>query len=153
MSTRPTAVSLSLSLQWATRDHPEHRACLPRHRVARWIKAALSSDAEIAVRIVGTEEGRQLNHQFRQKDYATNVLTFDYAQSPMVMADLILCAPVIEQEAREQGKTLAAHYAHMLVHGTLHAQGWDHIQAKEAKAMEALEATLMQRLGFANPYA
>lgn len=153
MSTRPVAPSLSLSLQWATREHPDHRACLPRHKVARWIKAALSSHAEITVRMVGAEEGRQLNHQFRQKDYATNVLTFDYAQSPVVLADLILCAPVIEQEAREQGKPLAAHYAHMLVHGTLHAQGWDHIKAKEAKAMEALETTLMQQLGFDNPYA
>jgi probable rRNA maturation factor len=158
MSTRSSktgaaAASLSLSFQWATREFKDHRECLPRHRVMRWIKAALSADAEITVRIVGAEEGQMLNKQFRQKDHATNVLTFDYAHTPVVMADLILCAPVIEREAQEQGKPLAAHYAHMLVHGTLHAQGWDHIKAKEAKAMEAFETTLMQQLGFDDPYA
>jgi probable rRNA maturation factor len=142
--------TLSLSLQFADK---RHRDTLPRHKVARWIKAALESDAEIAVRLVDAEEGQALNRDFRKKDYATNVLTFDYAQEPVVMADLILCAPVIEQEAAEQGKTLEAHYAHMLVHGTLHAQGWDHIKKKEAEAMEALEREILAKLGFADPYA
>ena len=141
--------TLSLSLQFADKSH---RDSLPRHKVARWIKAALDTDAEIAVRIVGTDEGQALNQDFRKKNYATNVLTFDYAQEPVVMADLVICAPVIEQEAAEQGKTLEAHYAHMLVHGTLHAQGWDHIKKKEAEAMEAREREILAALGFADPY-
>ena len=141
--------SLSLSLQFADK---RHKATLPRHKVARWLKAALDGDAELAVRLVDAEEGRALNRDFRKKDYATNVLTFDYAQEPVVMADLIICAPVIEQEAQEQGKTLEAHYAHMLVHGALHAQGWDHIKKKEAEAMEALEREIMATLGFDDPY-
>jgi len=94
-----------------------------------------------------------LNREFRKKDYATNVLTFDYMQSPVVMADLVLCAPVVAKEAREQGKTLQAHYAHLLVHGTLHSQGWDHETSEaDAEAMEAHEIEIMQRLGFKNPY-
>lgn len=142
--------TLSLSLQFADKRHKD---ALPRHKVARWIKAALSTDAEIAVRLVDAEEGQALNRDFRKKDYATNVLTFDYAQEPVVMADLIICAPVIEQEAQEQGKTLEAHYAHMLVHGTLHAQGWDHLKKKQAEAMEAREREILAGLGFADPYA
>ncbi|AWI54852.1 rRNA maturation RNase YbeY [Aquabacterium olei] len=141
--------SLSLSLQFADK---RHRDILPRHKVARWLKAALEGDAELAVRIVDAEEGQTLNRDYRQKDYATNVLTFDYATEPVVMADLILCAPVIEREAEEQGKTLEAHYAHMLVHGALHAQGWDHLEDDEAQAMEAREREVMAALGFADPY-
>ena len=142
--------TLSLSLQFADK---RHRDTLPRHKVARWIKAALEADAEIAVRLVDAEEGQSLNRDFRKKDYATNVLTFDYAQEPVVMADLIICAPVIEQEAQEQGKSLEAHYAHMLVHGVLHAQGWDHLKKKEAEAMEAREREILAALGFDDPYA
>ena len=142
--------TLSLSLQFADK---RHRDILPRHKVARWVKAALAADAEITVRIVDAEEGLTLNHGFRKKKYATNVLTFDYAHEPVVVADLIVCAPVIAQEAAEQGKTLEAHYAHMLVHGTLHAQGWDHIKKKEAEAMEAREREILAALGFDDPYA
>ena len=141
---------LSLSLQFADASH---RAELPRHKVARWIRAALEAPGEITVRIVGAEEGQALNRDYRAKDYATNVLTFDYSHAPVVAADLILCAPVVEAEARAQGITLQAHYAHMLVHGTLHAQGFDHEDDAEARAMEARETTLMQALGFADPYA
>ena len=105
------------------------------------------------MRIVGEEEGRALNLAYRQKDYATNVLTFDYAQEPVVMADLVLCAPVVAREAKEQGKTLAAHYAHLLVHGTLHAQGWDHeTSAADAEEMEAYEIEILAGLGVKNPY-
>ncbi|RCW74541.1 rRNA maturation RNase YbeY [Pseudorhodoferax soli] len=145
---------LQLSLQFAAFDGvAEHRAALPRHKVQRWIRHALDTDAEITVRIVGAEEGQALNRDYRQRDYATNVLTFDYTQEPVVTADLVLCAPVVAQEARENGKTLQAHYAHLLVHGTLHAQGWDHETGEEdAEAMEAREAEILERLGFQNPY-
>ncbi|QEA12423.1 rRNA maturation RNase YbeY [Comamonas flocculans] len=143
---------LALSLQFA-RDAAQHRALLARHRVARWLRHALDADAEITVRIVGEPEGRQLNATYRRKDYATNVLTFDYQQQPVVVADLVLCAPVVEREAREQNKTLQEHYAHLLVHGALHAQGWDHETGEEdARAMEARETAILLRLGFADPY-
>ncbi|AVP56206.1 rRNA maturation RNase YbeY [Pulveribacter suum] len=145
---------LSLSLQFA--PGPEtaaHRTALPRHRVARWIRHALAVDAEITVRIVGSEEGQRLNREFRRKDYATNVLTFDYQQQPLAIADLVLCAPVVEREAREQNKTLEEHYAHLLVHGALHAQGWDHETSEDdAREMEAYETAILQELGFADPY-
>jgi probable rRNA maturation factor len=141
---------LSLSLQFAD---PRHRALLPRHKVARWITAALESPAQITVRIVDEDEGRTLNHGYRGKDYATNVLTFDYEHEPLVIADLVLCAPVVEREAREQGIELVAHYAHLLVHGTLHAQGYDHEDEAEAVVMEARESELLPVLGFADPYA
>lgn len=144
---------LTLSLQFA-RDAAAHRATLPRHKVTRWIRHALAVDAEITVRIVGAEEGQRLNREFRQKDYATNVLTFDYQQEPTAVADLVLCAPVVEREAREQNKSLEEHYAHLLVHGTLHAQGWDHeTSAEDADEMEAYETEIMEELGYADPYA
>ena len=142
--------TLSLSLQFADK---RHRDLLPRHKVARWLKAALDTDAELTVRMVDAEEGQALNRDYRQKDYATNVLTFDYTQEPVVMADLILCAPVIEREAQEQNKALVAHYAHMLVHGALHAQGWDHQEDDEAQAMEQREREILAALGFDDPYA
>lgn len=150
-----TLNQLSLSLQFGKFDGvAEHRAVLSRHKVTRWIRHALSSDAEITVRIVGTEEGQQLNREYRKKDYATNVLTFDYTQEPVVTADLVLCAPVVAREAVEQNKSLEEHYAHLLVHGTLHAQGWDHeTSAEDADEMESYETAIMQELGFAAPYA
>jgi probable rRNA maturation factor len=147
--------TLQLSLQFGDlADAALHRIALPRHKVARWIRHALAADAEITVRIVGLEEGRALNRDYRQKDYATNVLTFDYTREPLVTADLVLCAPVVEQEAREQGKTLQAHYAHLLVHGTLHAQGWDHETSRaDAEEMEAYEIQILARLNLPNPYS
>ena len=147
--------TLTLSLQFARFDGAaEHRAALPRHKVARWIRHALALDAEITVRIVGENEGRQLNREYRKKDYATNVLTFDYTQEPVVSADLVLCAPVVAREAAEQNKPLAEHYAHLLVHGTLHAQGWDHETSEEdAQEMEDYETAILQELGYPDPYA
>lgn len=145
---------LSLSLQFGElKDAARHRAALPRHSVARWIRHALETDAEITVRIVDAEEGLALNRDYRQRDYATNVLTFDYTQEPIVTADLVLCAPVIAKEAKENKKTLAAHYAHLLVHGTLHAQGWDHETGEaDAEAMEAREIEILAGLGIKPPY-
>ena len=145
---------LQLSLQFGDIPYAaRHRAALPRHFVARCLRHALERDAEITVRIVGAEEGQQLNASYRGKDYATNVLTFDYAQTPMVLADLVLCAPVVAQEAKAQSKTLAEHYAHLLVHGCLHAQGWDHeTSLKDAHAMEAREVAILAGLGLRNPY-
>jgi probable rRNA maturation factor len=145
---------LQLSLQFG--DIPNaarHRAALPRHAVTRAIRHALALEAEITVRIVGEDEGRALNQSYRKKDYATNVLTFDYAQDPVVLADLVLCAPVVAREAKEQGKTLAAHYTHLLVHGTLHAQGWDHETSEaDAEEMESYEVDILAGLGLRNPY-
>ena len=145
---------LALALQFGR--FPEvaaHRRIVTRARVARWTRFAIDAPAEITVRIVGEVEARELNRQYRRRDYATNVLTFDYARAPVVLADLVLCGPVVAREAREQGKALEAHYAHLLVHGTLHAQGWDHEAGEEqAQEMEALEILLLGALGYTNPY-
>ena len=140
---------LSLSLQFAD---PRHRALLPRHKVMRWVRAGLELPGEITVRIVSPEEGQRLNLEFRSKDYATNVLTFDYSHEPVVVADLVICAEVVEREALAAQTDIAAYYAHMLVHGTLHAQGYDHEEEDEALCMEARETELMLGLGFADPY-
>jgi len=105
------------------------------------------------VRIVGKEEAQALNLQYRGKDYATNVLTFDYQRAPVVQADLVLCGPVVAREAWMMDRTLEAYYAHLLVHGTLHAQGYDHeTNERDALEMEALEVLLVQALGYPNPY-
>ncbi len=146
---------LDLSLQFGTFDNEAaHRALLTEAKVTQWIQHALAVDAEMAVRIVGIEEGQALNLQYRKKDYATNVLTFNYQYEPSVQADLVICGPVIEREAQEQNKTLQEHYAHMIVHGTLHAQGWDHETSEaDADEMEAYETEIMEEMGFADPYA
>jgi probable rRNA maturation factor len=145
---------LELSLQFGTfPGAAAHRAVLTPARLRRWLETALNGPGEMAVRVVGAEEGQALNRQYRGKDYATNVLTFHYSQEPLVAADLVLCAPVVEREAKEQGKSLEAHYAHLLVHGTLHAQGYDHESGeREALEMEALEILLLGALGYPNPY-
>ncbi len=146
---------LGLSLQFALHEAAaEHRAALPRHQVTRWIRHALQCDAQITVRIVDTAEGRALNRDYRHRDYATNVLTFDYGDDEPLSADLVLCAPVVAREAHEQGRPLQAHYAHLIVHGSLHAQGWDHeTSTADAQAMEARETLILARLGFDDPYA
>ena len=143
------AVELNLSLQ---QPDARHRVHLPRHRVMRWLRAALEGPAEITVRIVDAEEGQALNREYRQRDYATNVLTFDYQHEPVVVADLVLCAPVVEREAAEMGLPVADHYAHLLVHGALHAQGHDHEEDEEAEAMESREREILKGLGLHDPY-
>ena len=149
MTARASRPALSLSLQFAD---ARHRGLLPRHRVQRWLRAALGHPAELTVRIVGDDEGQALNRDFRGKDYPTNVLTFDYEQAPVVMADLVLAAGVVEREAAELGIPLADHYAHLLVHGALHAQGFDHEDDADAAVMEARETEILRRLGLADPY-
>jgi probable rRNA maturation factor len=154
--TQPRTPKLALTLQFpAAKAFPAHKAVLARASVERWIKASLFADAELTVRFVDASEGRALNRSYRQKDYATNVLTFAYAESEAdpVTGDLILCCPVVEKEASEQNKPLAAHYAHLIVHGTLHAQGYDHEDETEAEEMEAIETGIMKDLGFTDPYS
>ncbi len=150
MSARSRVTSeLHLSLQ---QPEGRHRAVLTRARVRKWLRAALEAPAEITVRIVGEAESRELNRSYRGQDHATNVLTFNYQRQPIVVADLVLCAPVVEREAKEQGKSIDAHYAHLLVHGALHASGFDHERAADAKKMEAREVELLAALGLRNPY-
>lgn len=148
-----SVVALSLSLQFADTSH---REVLTRYRVQKWLTHALNplqvQQATFCVRIVGEGEGRSLNQTYRGKDYATNVLTFDYAQGPVLEADLVLCAPVVAKEAQEQHKELMAHYAHLLVHGALHAQGYDHENEQDACIMEQLEVNILTEMGFSNPY-
>lgn len=141
---------LQLSLQFADASL---RPLLPRHTVQRWLCAALDAPAEITVRFVGDDEGRRLNREFRAKDYATNVLTFDYQHDPMVVADLVLAAGVLQREAADLGLPVADHAAHLLVHGALHAQGWDHEGDAEAAEMEGRETAILGGLGLHDPYA
>lgn len=156
MSTTPRRPlpELTLSLQFGRDDTAKaHRTVLTRAFVTRCLRRALQWPGELAVRIVGEAEGRELNASFRGKDYATNVLTFDYSHDPVVMADLVICAPVVAREAQEQGIALQDHYAHLLVHGALHAQGQDHEEDDEAERMEALETSILAELGVSDPYA
>jgi probable rRNA maturation factor len=124
----------------------------PRATLARWIRPALERDAEITLRFVGAAEGRRLNRDYRGRDYATDVLTFDYADAPAIHADIVLCVPVIRREAREQHKKYRDHLAHLVVHGVLHAQGYDHDRAARARRMESLEVEILAGLGLPDPY-
>jgi len=122
-------------------------------QVRRWVRAALKVSAEITVRIVGAAEARQLNRRYRGRDYATNVLSFPYALSRgLVQGDIVLCYPVIAREALAQGKSLEAHFAHLIVHGLLHLQGHRHAGLREAAHMETLEKKLLAKLGYPDPY-
>ena len=118
----------------------------------KWAKQALRTDAEIALRVVDEDEGRMLNREYRGKDYATNVLTFPLADEPLLMGDIVLCAPVVAREAEAQQKPLLAHYAHLTVHGVLHLQGYDHETDAEAVQMENLETEIITQMGYADPY-
>ena len=139
---------LALAVQYIVTE-----ADLPtRPQVRRWVQAALNGDAEITVRFVDREEGQNLNREYRGKDSATNVLSFVYMHTP-VCGDLVLCAPVVAQEAQQQHKSMLAHYAHLVVHGVLHLQGFDHETEDEAQIMEARERVIVMRLGFPDPYA
>jgi probable rRNA maturation factor len=141
---------LHLAVQYASQEDG-----LPtRAQIRRWIIAALEQPAEVTLRIVDADEARQLNQDFRHKDYVPNVLTFEYGEiAPGVLGgDVVLCAPVIAREAREQGKPLRDHFAHMIVHGALHLQGYDHHDAADAVIMESREAVILERFRIPNPY-
>jgi len=146
------AVRLELTVQKAVNSPG-----LPTNtELRRWLAAALAQSAAITVRFVGAAEGRRLNREYRDRDYATNVLSFDYGgagRGQVLTGDLVLCAPVLRREARAQGKTLAAHVAHLTVHGALHLQGHDHETPRAAARMEALEKKILAQLGFPDPYA
>jgi probable rRNA maturation factor len=140
---------LSLAVQYACSD----AALPPRPFVRRCVQASLEGPAEVTVRFVDADEGRTLNRDWRHKDYATNVLSFDYEREPVVMGDLALCLPVVLREAAAQGKDAAAHFAHLIVHGMLHLQGYDHeTGAEDAVRMEAREREILARLGYPDPY-
>jgi len=148
----PSKNKLTLSVQYAD---PRARTQVTRADARRWVQAALLAPAELTLRFVNAEEGRALNRDYRGKDYATNVLTFAYTEdeeADVTQADIILCTDVLEKEAAEQGCGIAAHAAHLIVHGVLHAQGYDHEDDADATEMEALEIEILARLGIANPY-
>ncbi|MCK0506765.1 rRNA maturation RNase YbeY [Aromatoleum anaerobium] len=152
MDTETAPSRLALSVQRAIGT--ENRARSPASAlIRRWALAALQDDAEVTVRLVGEAEGRRLNRDYRGKDYATNVLTFVYDESETLAGDLVLCVPVVAREAAEQGKPLEAHFAHLIVHGMLHLQGFDHEAPDEAEEMEALETRVLATLGYPDPYA
>jgi probable rRNA maturation factor len=124
-----------------------------RRELRKWTAAALEQDARVTIRIVGQAEGKALNRNFRGKDYATNVLTFIFRDSPPLEGDLALCAPVVSREAREQRKPVSAHFAHLVVHGVLHLQGYDHEVAQDAETMEKREIGILAKLGIPDPYS
>ena len=140
--------ALSLSIQ----GHAGFRGLPARRTIGRWVGAALQRDAELTLRFVGARESRQLNREFRRRDYATDVLTFDYAHRPVVRADIVICIPVVRRAARERAKALSAHLAHLVVHGTLHAQGFTHDRPADARRMERVEVQILERLRVADPY-
>lgn len=151
---------LSLSVQYGVTDDR-----LPRWRFRRWVEAALQAAredklinfdrAQLGLRLVGQAEGRKMNADFRQKDYATNVLTFEYGVDPdgTATGDIVLCLPVLIREAREQRKPMIHHATHLTVHGVLHALGYDHIKVSQAKRMESLETKVLAKMKIGDPYA
>ena len=150
---------LSLSVQYAKAE-PR----LPRWRLRAWVQRALYaahrdqqqsfSGAHLSIRLVGLPEAKSLNHAYRKKDYATNVLTFAYGKGPagQLSGDIVICVPVLQREAKEQRKHFLAHAAHLTLHGTLHALGYDHLKAREAKHMESLETQILAQMGIHDPY-
>ncbi len=150
---------LTLSVQYGVAE-----ARLPRWRLRRWVQRAVQAAhadglvqfdrVQLGIRVVAASEGRALNTSYRQKDYATNVLTFEYGVQPdgTASGDIVLCLPVLIREAREQHKKMLDHAAHLTMHGTLHALGYDHIKAREAKHMESLETSMLAELGITDPY-
>lgn len=152
-------LALSLAVQYIIKP-----PSIPsRYDFRRWVRASLNAEwqsVEITLRIVDLTEAQYLNKTYRYKDYATNVLTFCFDEDEILMpssdkilrGDIVLCASVVEEEAKQQNKKLFAHYAHLVIHGVLHLQGYDHVLEPDAAIMEALEIAILERQGFANPY-
>jgi probable rRNA maturation factor len=138
----------SLSVQYAS----DAQNLPPRAQFRRWFKIVLQRDASITLRIVDEIEGRELNKNFRGKDYATNVLTFVYDDAKLLTGDVVICAPVLAREASAQHKDLIVHYAHLTLHAALHLQGYEHENDSDAAGMEALETALMLKLHYPDPY-
>ena len=151
-----TPPKLALEIQFATSAMAQKwQDLITKRKVGNWIKKALQEDATITVRFVGQTESRKLNSNYRNKDYATNILTFPYELQNGIdhlSADLVICLPVLEKEAKQQQKSFEHHLIHLIVHGTLHAQGFDHEDDVEAEAMEQLEISILKKLKLANPY-
>ena len=152
----PAKNKLSLSVQYADKRLADD---VPRKDIRRWVQAAQFAPAEFTIRFVGEDEGRELNRDYRGKDYATNVLTFAYAdgeevaEDDVVQADIVLCVDVLLKEAAERSLPVVQHAAHLVVHGVLHAQGYDHEDDEEAAEMEGLETEILGKLGFPDPYS
>jgi probable rRNA maturation factor len=148
----PPKNKLSLSVQY---PDPRLQTVLPRSAIRRWVQSALFAPAELTIRFVDAVEGQALNRDYRGKDYATNVLTFAYTEdeeSEVTQADIVLCTDVLQREAAEQGKTIEQHAVHLILHGVLHAQGYDHETDEEATEMEQIEIELLAALRVPNPY-
>ncbi|CAN1570040.1 COG0319 Predicted metal-dependent hydrolase [Burkholderiaceae bacterium] len=154
-----TPAELSLTIHYAV-----EAPTLPRWKIRRWVERAMlaaQKDGKISfnrmqvgLRLVGTKEAQQLNASYRHKDYATNVLTFEYGVQPdgTAAGDIVICVPVLKREAKEQGKDFLCHAAHLMIHGTLHALGFDHVKPREAQHMESLETLILASMGIDNPY-
>lgn len=147
----------TIDLQLAT----EHEKCPTLSQLSKWVDATLAATeaiptSELTIRIVDIEESHSLNHQYRGFDKPTNVLSFPFDAPPGIelnlLGDLVICAPIVEKEAKEQGKSQIAHWAHLVTHGTLHLLGYDHIEDDEAEVMEALETAILNSLGYPDPY-
>ena len=156
---KPANKSLSLTVQYACNEALSSPFLPGRAQLRRWVSATLECPAELTLRFVDAEEGRMLNREFRgrgnekEKDYPTNVLTFVYTAPPHATGDLVLCVPVVLREAAEQGKHVMAHFAHLVVHGMLHLQGYEHDSDADAEHMEARECVILRRFGITDPYA
>lgn len=138
---------------WLSVQYAAHADGLPsRASVRHWVRAACAGAAQVTVRFVADEEGRALNRAYRGKNYATNVLSFPYSPEPFLTGDLVVCAPVVMREATGQGKPADAHFAHLIVHGMLHLQGYDHEVEADASVMEARECDILSGLGYPDPY-
>ncbi len=140
------------ALRLSVQGHNRFARLPARATLARWISAALDRDAEIVLRFVDAREGRRLNREFRGKDYATDVLTFGYSQAPVVQADLVICPAVVRSAARELRRPFRDRLAHLVVHASLHALGYDHDRPAAARAMEAREVAVLAALGYGDPY-
>jgi probable rRNA maturation factor len=153
---RKSSHLLNLELQFSNRALETKWATIFSLKLIRpWVKAALQQPAQVVVRLVGSAESKRLNYQYRAQNHATNILTFTLSENTLsaeLIADLLICMPVLEKEAKKQGKTLEHHFAHLIVHGMLHAQGFDHEDEIDALAMESLEIAILKRLKIQNPY-